>query len=89
MKNLYVVVALCCAAFWSHANYDIVIGQCAPLTSSWASTGKDMVLGVRIYFDSINAQGGIAGRKIRHVVKDDGYKTEETVRLTPELIEKE
>lgn len=68
---------------------DIVIGQAAPLSGSLASTGKEMVLGVKIYFDAINAQGGIGGRKIRHVVKDDGYKTEETVRLTKELIEKD
>lgn len=88
MKKLFVAAALCCAAFWSHAN-DIVIGQCAPLTGSLASTGKDMVLGVRLYFETLNAQGGIAGRKIRHVVKDDGYKTDETVRLTRELIEKD
>jgi len=68
---------------------DIVIGQSAPLSGTLASTGREMVLGARIYFDSINAQGGVAGRKIRHVVKDDGYRTEETVRLTRELIEQD
>ena len=68
---------------------DIVIGQAAPLSGTLASTGKEMVLGAKVYFDSINAQGGIGGRRINHVVKDDGYKTEETVRLTKELIEKD
>lgn len=68
---------------------DIVIGQAAPLSGTLASTGKEMVLGAKIYFDSVNAQGGIGGRRIQHVVKDDGYKTEETVRLTRELIEKD
>ena len=33
--------------------------------------------------------GGINGQKLKHVVKDDGYKTEDTVRLTKELIEKD
>lgn len=68
---------------------DIIIGQSAPLSGTLASTGKEMVLGAKIHFDEVNAQGGVAGRKIRHVVKDDGYRTEETVRLTRELIEKD
>lgn len=68
---------------------DIVIGQVAPLSGVLASTGRDMVLGARIYFDHINASGGINGSKIRHVVVDDAYKVDETVRLTQELIEKQ
>jgi ABC-type branched-subunit amino acid transport system substrate-binding protein len=68
---------------------DIVVGQVAPLSGVLASTGRDMVLGARIYFDHINASGGINGSKIRHVVVDDAYKVDETVRLTQELIEKQ
>ncbi|MFA7291381.1 MAG: ABC transporter substrate-binding protein [Rhodocyclaceae bacterium] len=68
---------------------DIVIGQVAPLSGVLASTGRDMVLGARIYFDHINASGGINGNRIRHVVVDDAYKVDETVRLTQELIEKQ
>lgn len=68
---------------------DIVIGQVAPLSGVLADTGKDMVLGARVYFDSVNAKGGVHGRMIRHVVKDDGYKIDETVHLTREVIEKD
>jgi ABC-type branched-subunit amino acid transport system substrate-binding protein len=68
---------------------DIVVGQVAPLSGVLASTGRDMVLGARIYFDHINASGGINGNKIRHLVVDDAYKVDETVRLTQELIEKQ
>jgi ABC-type branched-subunit amino acid transport system substrate-binding protein len=68
---------------------EIVIGQVAPLSGVLADTGKDMVLGVKVYFDSVNDKGGVHGRKIRHVVKDDGYKVDETVRLTQEVIEKD
>ena len=71
------------------AAQDIVIGQVAPLSGVLGDTGKEMVLGAKVYFAHVNAQGGIHGRNIAHVVKDDGYKTEETVRLTKELIEKE
>jgi branched-chain amino acid transport system substrate-binding protein len=68
---------------------EIVIGQVAPLTGVLASTGQDMVLGAKVYFESVNAQGGINGNKIRHEVRDDAYTVAETVRQTKELIEQQ
>lgn len=65
---------------------DLVIGQVAPLSGVLASTGAQMVLGGRIYFEHVNAKGGVHGRPIRQVVLDDGYKVDETVRLTRELL---
>ena len=65
---------------------EIVIAQVAPLSGVLASTGHQMVVGGKIYFDAINAQGGIHGAKIRHEVVDDGYKVAETVRLTREML---
>ena len=71
-----------------HAANDIVIGQVAPLSGVLATTGAQMVLGGKIYFDEINAQGGVNGAKIRVLVADDGYKVDETVRLTREMLAK-
>ncbi len=65
---------------------EIVIGQVAPLSGVLASTGRQMVLGGRVYFDWINQQGGINGQKIRTVVLDDAYKVDQTVLLTQQLI---
>jgi ABC-type branched-subunit amino acid transport system substrate-binding protein len=67
---------------------DLVVAQVAPLSGVLASTGRQMVVGGKIYFDAINAQGGIHGAKIRHEVVDDGYKVAETSRLTRELLAK-
>ena len=64
----------------------LVIGQVAPLSGVLASTGHQMVVGGKIYFDSVNAAGGVLGQKIQVVVADDGYKVDETVRLTRELL---
>ncbi len=77
------------ATAFAAAGADIVVGQVAPLSGVLASTGRDMVLGARIYFDHINASGGINGNRIRHVVVDDGHKVDETVRLTEELIDRQ
>lgn len=84
-------IAVCIALAGSIAGHalaeEIVIGQVAPLSGVLASTGKDMVLGAHVYFESVNAQGGVDGEKIRHVVKDDAYTSAETVRQTKELID--
>lgn len=90
IRAFFIFLALC--ALSAHAatpesDNDLVIGHVAPLSGLLAKTGQQMVLGGQIYFDHINAKGGIHGRKIRLVVKDDGYKIEETVRLTRELID--
>ena len=53
----------------SHA--ELLIGQSSPLTGVAAETGKGLALGAKVYFDSLNAQGGINGRKIRHLLRDD------------------
>lgn len=74
---------------WPHVRAavpDITIGQVAPLSGVLATTGAQMVLGGKVYFDHINASGGVNGQKIRQVVVDDGYKVDETVRLTKEML---
>jgi len=39
------------------------------------------------YFDMINAQGGVNGRKIRLISLDDGFSPPKTVELTRQLVE--
>ena len=65
---------------------ELVVAQVAPLSGVLASTGAQMVVGGRIYFEHVNATGGIHGRNIPHLVVDDGYKVDETVRLTREVL---
>jgi ABC-type branched-subunit amino acid transport system substrate-binding protein len=65
---------------------EIIVGQVAPFSGPLAPTGNYLRAGGQLYFDSINASGGIHGAKIRVVAKDDGYKAEETVRLAREIL---
>ncbi|MCB1890725.1 MAG: ABC transporter substrate-binding protein, partial [Rhodocyclaceae bacterium] len=64
----------------------IIIGQVAPYSGPLAPTGSHVGAGAQLYFERINAAGGIHGAKIRLVTKDDGYKVVETVKLTRELL---
>lgn len=86
-RNFAAAMAAALALPQSHARgQELVIGQVAPLSGVLASTGQQMVLGGRLWFEHVNANGGIHGRRIEHVVVDDGYKVDETVRLTRELL---
>lgn len=81
--------ALAAAAWPARANptrTEIVIGQVAPLSGVLASTGAQMVLGGKVWFDEVNAQGGLHGSPLRQVVLDDGYKVDDTVRHTRDLL---
>lgn len=86
LKHLQLALALTLTASLPAQAADLVVAQVAPLSGVLAATGQQMVLGAKIYFDHVNAKGGVHGAKIRHVVKDDGYKVDETVRLTQEAI---
>lgn len=85
LRQSLCTLTLLCLHGVASAN-DIVISQIAPLTGVLASTGKQMVVGGQIYFDHINATGGVHGQQIRLEVADDGYKVDETVRLTKEAL---
>jgi ABC-type branched-subunit amino acid transport system substrate-binding protein len=68
---------------------DIVIGQVAPLSGVIAGTGDEYVAGAHAYFSHVNARGGVNGRKIRVVLKDDGYKPELTLQHTRQMLEQD
>lgn len=68
---------------------DVVIGQVVPLTGVIAGTGDEYSAGAAAYFASVNAKGGVNGRKIRVVQKDDAYKPDATLAHTKEILEKD
>ena len=78
-----VVAGLVAGNAWAR---DIVVAQIAPFSGPQAPSGKAIRAGIQLYFDSVNAAGGINGAKIRLVSKDDGYRPADTVRLVKETI---
>ncbi|SDD78815.1 amino acid/amide ABC transporter substrate-binding protein, HAAT family [Cupriavidus sp. YR651] len=67
----------------------ILLGQSAALTGSTSVLGKQMNAGARIYFDYVNSQGGVFGRKIELKALDDMYEPDEAVKNTRKLIEED
>ena len=67
----------------------IVLGQSAALTGAAAQLGLQMNAGARIFFDRLNAEGGVAGRTIELRAVDDGYEPDRCRANTQALIEKD
>lgn len=75
-KLLVIVAASCWAVVSPMATFaqDIVLGQSAALTGPAQELGKEMQLGAKVYFDAVNASGGVRGKKIVLKTLDDGYE---------------
>jgi len=75
-----------CAASFAAAP-DILIGQVSSQTSPvTAANAKALYAGINVYFDYVNANGGVDGRKVVLVNKDDELKTDKMIALTREFI---
>jgi len=68
---------------------EILLGQTTALSGPLAELGQDTANGSKAYFDYINAQGGVHGRKIRLLTLDDGYNPEKAVANVKQLIEQD
>ena len=65
---------------------EITLGGTHPYSgpaSAYGVIGK----GVAAYFAYINDKGGVNGRKIKYIDKDDSYSPPQTVQLTRQLVE--
>ncbi|HSN19135.1 MAG TPA: ABC transporter substrate-binding protein [Usitatibacter sp.] len=67
----------------------VVLGQSAAFTGPSAQLGKDMRDGAMLYFDQVNARGGVFGRRIELKSLDDGYEPARAAANTKKLIEDE
>jgi branched-chain amino acid transport system substrate-binding protein len=67
----------------------IKIGVSGPFTGGSSSMGVSMRDGVRLATEEINKAGGVLGRKIVLVERDDEAKNERGVQIAQELINKE
>jgi branched-chain amino acid transport system substrate-binding protein len=64
----------------------ITIGGTHPITGP-ASLYKTISAAETAYFAYVNDQGGVNGRKINYIVKDDAYDPSKTVPLAQQLVE--
>ena len=68
---------------------EIVIGQFAATSGPAAQLGLRLQTGMQAYFKAINAQGGVNGRSIKLVTRDDGYEPEKAAAAVKALIQED
>ena len=71
-----VAVAGIAVPFKARAAAKIVLGQSAAFTGPAAQLGIQMNAGTKLFFDGVNAAGGINGQQIELRTLDDGYEAD-------------
>jgi branched-chain amino acid transport system substrate-binding protein len=67
---------------------EIVLGGTHPYSgpaSAYGNIGK----GIGAYFSYVNDRGGVNGRKIKYIDKDDGYSPPQAVQIVHQLVEQD
>jgi ABC-type branched-subunit amino acid transport system substrate-binding protein len=95
-RNAVIALAATTCAPWLRAAQDtgvsakeIVLGQFAALTGPAAELGKRMQVGIETCLRAVNAAGGIHGRTLRLVSRDDGYEPERAAAAAKALIDED
>ncbi|MGD9818464.1 MAG: ABC transporter substrate-binding protein [Desulfomonilaceae bacterium] len=65
---------------------EILIGQWGPQTGPAALWGA-VARGTGVYFDLVNEEGGIHGRKIKYFLRDDAYQPSKTKAIAKGFVE--
>jgi branched-chain amino acid transport system substrate-binding protein len=81
-------VAPASAAEQGVTDTEIVLGGTHPYSgpaSAYGNIGK----GIGAYFEYVNDHGGVNGRKIKYIDKDDGYSPPQAVQIVHQLVEQD
>lgn len=71
------------------AQSTIKIAVAGPMTGSNATFGEQLWQGAKAYADSVNAKGGVQGRKIELIKGDDACEPKQAVALANRLVDKD
>lgn len=68
---------------------EIRLGASVVLSGPLGSQTQEFGQGSRLYFDAVNAAGGVHGRKISYTTLDDGFDVQRAVENTRKLIDEQ
>ena len=74
---------------WAQSDRRLVLGQSCALSGPAAQLGLQLNRGAKIFFDRLNAQGGVNGRTIELKALDDGYEPDRCKANTEALIKED
>ncbi|MGP4952328.1 ABC transporter substrate-binding protein [Psychrobacter sp. T6-1] len=68
---------------------EILLGSANDLSGPFAGFGNPAVAGANMYFDEVNAAGGVNGRMIRYIVEDHSYQVPKAVQSANKLVSRD
>lgn len=68
---------------------EVIIGGTHDLSGVFAAFSTPAVRAANLYFDEVNANGGIHGRTIRYIVEDHAYQVPRAAQATNKLISRD
>lgn len=89
LLSLVVLTGSPCWAEVGVGKDEIRIGYIGDLSGPVAAMGKGIMDGARTYFQYINDQGGIYGRKIEFICEDDQFQSPRAIQACKKLITRE
>jgi len=84
-----ITAGLLAATGAAQAQDTIKVGMNGALTGPCASLGKDALHGLELAVDEINAKGGVKGRKIELLVKDDECKPPMALQWAKQFVDRD
>lgn len=84
--SVFLGTGICADKIRGVTDSEVIIGQWGPQTGPaalWGAVGR----GTAVFFELINEQGGIAGRKLKYVLRDDSYQPAKTKAIAKEFVE--
>lgn len=84
------LTATACGAVTGSGDSDgaVKIGGTCPLSGPTAMAGQRCTA-FKAYFDYLNDKGGIKGRKVEYVLRDDAYNPSTTIQVSRQLVERD
>ena len=90
IARTFLITTLCASAALAEPGVTtdtLTLGQSTALSGPVGDLGQEVLKGAKVYFDAVNAQGGIHGRLIKLVSKDDAYDPKKTLENVAGFIE--
>lgn len=87
LGRFVVLLTICMPLLGWAGEHAIVIGHAIDLSGPNGSIGRDYVAGIKTYFDFLNSNGGIRGKRIDYIVRDDHGEPQKAAKEVSELIQ--
>ncbi|MDX1808533.1 MAG: ABC transporter substrate-binding protein [Sulfurospirillaceae bacterium] len=92
VSAIIVFIVILLSFYFSQGKFndkEIRLGMSGPFSGNKSNLGDDMLTGAMAYFNDINDKGGIYGRPIKIIAKDDRYEPNLAIENAKNLIKKD